>query len=325
MKLLSVIPASAVLALGTLTGLSVAQAQDYPSRPLRWIVPVPAGSTGDLITRLVAKKMSDNWGQPIVVDNRAGAAIIIGSSMIAKAPADGYTVGTLLTPHVVNPSVLKDLPYDTQRDFTAVSLMVIVPNVMTMHPGVPASTLKDVVALAKARPGKLSYGVPGVLTSGHLSMEMFKLAAGIDITYIPYKGGAPAITDLIGGQIQFLISGPPGVAPHIASGRLKAVATTGAQRLQGLMEVPTFAESGFPGFDTYGWYGLFAPAKLPKDVLRKLNEEVARVVKLPEFNTQFSSQGAIPVGNTSEAFTAFITRETKTWGDVARKVKLQPE
>ncbi|MGH8620068.1 MAG: tripartite tricarboxylate transporter substrate binding protein [Burkholderiales bacterium] len=300
-------------------------AQDYPARPLRWIVPVPAGSTGDLITRLVAKRMSEHWGQPIVVDNRAGGALIIGSSMIAKAPADGYTVGTLLTPHVVNPSVLKDLPYDTLRDFTAVSLMVIVPNVMTMHPGVPAGNLKDVVALAKARPGKLSYGVPGVLTSGHLSMEMFKLAAGIDITYIPYKGGAPAITDLIAGQIQFLISGPPGVAQHIASGRLKAVATTAAQRLPGLMDVPTFAESGFPGFDTYGWYGLFAPAKLPKDVLAKLNQEVARVVKLPEFNAQFTAQGAIPVGNTTQEFSAFIQREMKTWGEVARKVKLQPE
>ena len=213
--------------------------QQYPARPIRWIVPVPAGATTDIVTRLVAQKMNEAWGQQVVVDNRPGGVFTVGSEIVAKAQPDGYTVGTLLTPHVVNPFVLKNLPYNTERDFTPVSLMVIVPGVMTMFPGVGANNLKDVIALAKAKPGQLNYGSPGQLTSGHLSMEMLNLAAGIKITHIPYKGGAPAIIDLIGGRIQFLISGPPGVLPHIKSGRLKAIATTAAKRSPGLPDTPT--------------------------------------------------------------------------------------
>src|SRR3954469_15177812 len=173
--------------------------QQYPSRPIRWIVPVPAGSTTDIVTRLVAQKLNEAWGQQVVVDNRPGGVFTVGSEIIAKAPSDGYTIGTLLTPHVVNPFVLKNLPYDTARDFTPVSLMVIVPGVLSMFPGVAANNLKEVIALAKAKPGTLNYGSPGPLTSGHLSMEMLKLTAGINMTHIPYKGGAPAIADLIAG------------------------------------------------------------------------------------------------------------------------------
>jgi tripartite-type tricarboxylate transporter receptor subunit TctC len=221
--------------------------------------------------------------------------------------------------------VLKNLPYDTARDFTPVSLMVIVPGVMTMHPAVPATTLKEVIALAKAKPGALNYGSPGPLTSGHLSMEMLKLTAGISIAHIPYKGGAPAIADLIGGQIQFLISGPPGVLPHIKSGRLKAIAVTAAQRSPGLPDTPTFAESGLPGFDTYEWYGVFAPGNLPRPVLLRLSQEIGRIMKLPEFSEKLSAQGAIPVGNSADEFAAFVKREMNTWGKVAQKVGLKPD
>ena len=314
------------LTLGaTLWSASVAHAQNYPTRPIRWIVPVPAGATTDIVTRLVGQKMSENWGQQVIVDNRAGGAMIIGSDIVAKATPDGYTIGTLLTPTIVNPFVLKNLPYDTLRDFTPVSLMVMVPGVMTMFPGVPASNLKEVIALAKAKPGMLNYGSPGPLTSGHLSMEMLKLTAGINMTHIPYKGGAPAIADLIAGQIQFLISGPPGVLQHIKSGRLKAIATTAAKRSPGLPETPTFAESGLPGFDTYEWYGVFAPGKLPKDVLAKLSQEIARIIKLPDMSEKLSVQGAIPVGNTPAEFSAFVKREMDTWGKVAQQVGLKPD
>ena len=311
----------------TLTGsvAEIACAQTYPTRPIRWIVPVPAGATTDIVTRMVGQKMSESWGQQVIVDNRAGGAMIVGSDIIAKASPDGYTVGTLLTPTIVNPFVLKNLPYDTLRDFTPVTLMVMVPGVMTMNPAVPASNLKEVIALAKAKPGSLNYGSPGPLTSGHLSMEMLKLTAGIDITHIPYKGGAPAIADLIAGQIQFLISGPPGVLAHIKSGRLKAIATTAAKRSPGLPDTPTFAESGLAGFDTYEWYGVFAPGKLPKDVLAKLSREIARIIKLPDMSEKLSVQGAIPVGNTPEEFAAFVRREMDTWGKVAQQVGLKPE
>ena len=238
-------------ASGAIAGAPSADAQNYPTRPIRWIVPIPAGATADMITRLVAQKVNEAWGQQVIVDNRPGGAFVIGSDIVAKGNPDGHTVGTLLTPHIVNPFVLKDLPYDTLRDFTPVTLMVIVPGVMTMNPKVPAKNLKEVIALAKAKPSSLNYGSPGPLTSGHLSMEMLKLTAGINIQHVPYKGGAPAIADLIAGQVQFLISGPPGVLAHINSGRLKAIATTAAKRSPGLPNTPTFAESGVPGFDTY--------------------------------------------------------------------------
>src|SRR3954463_12230 len=233
----------AVVLLATATCIAPAAAQQYPSRPIRWIVPVPAGSTTDIVTRLVAQKMNEAWGQQVVVDNRPGGVFTVGSEIVAKAPSDGYTIGTLLTPHVVNPFVMKNLPYDTERDFTPVSLMVIVPGVLSMYPGVGANTLKEVIAIAKAKPGQLNYGSPGQLTSGHLSMELLNLQAGVHITHVPYKGGAPAIIDLIGGRTQLMISGPRGVLPHLKAGRLKPIATTAAKRSPGLPDTPTFAES----------------------------------------------------------------------------------
>jgi tripartite-type tricarboxylate transporter receptor subunit TctC len=313
--------AAALLAV-TATGVP---AQQYPTRPIRWIVPVPAGSTTDIVTRLVAQKLNEAWGQQVVVDNRPGGVFTVGSEIVAKAPADGYTIGTLLTPHVVNPFVMKNLPYNTERDFTPVSLMVIVPGVMTMHPGVPANSLKDVIALAKAKPDQLNYGSPGPLTSGHLSMELLNLQTGIRITHIPYKGGAPAIIDLIGGRIQFMISGPPGVLPHIKAGRLKPIATTAAKRSPGLPDTPTFAEAGLAGFDTYEWYGVFAPGRMPKAVLNTLSGEIGRIIKLPEMSEKLAVQGAIPVGNSSEEFSRFVKSEMDQWGKVAQKIGLKPD
>ena len=297
----------------------------YPSRPLRWIVPIPPGATADIITRLVAIRLSEALGQQVVVDNRPGGVFTVGSEIVAKAPPDGYTIGTLLTPHVVNPFVLKNLPYDTERDFTPVSLLVIVPGVMTMYPGVGPTNLKEVIALAKAKPGQLNYGSPGQLTSGHLSMEMLKLQAGIDIAHIPYKGGAPAIIDLVGGRIQFLISGPPGVLPHINAGRLRPIAVTAAKRSPGLPNTPTFQESGLPGFDTYEWYGVFSSGRIPKPVLAKLSHEIARIIRLPEMSERLASQGALPVGNTSDEFAAFVKKEMATWGKLAQKIGLKPD
>ena len=300
-------------------------ADDYPARPIRWIVAVPPGSTNDLISRIVGQKLGDAWGQQVITDNRPGGAFVIASDIIAKAAPDGYTIGTLLTPHIVNPFVMKNLPYDTLRDFTPVTNMVMVPGVLTINPTVPANTLKELIAYAKAKPGVLNYGTPGQLTSGHLSMEMLKLMAGINITFIPYKGGAPAIADLIAGQIQLLISGPPGVLPHIKSGRLRAIASTAAKRSPGLPDTPTFIEAGLPGYDTYEWYGVFAPAKIPKERLAKLSKEIARILRLPDVSEKLIAQGALPVGNTPEEFAAFIKNEMNVWGKVAQQVGLKPD
>ncbi len=304
---------------------STGSGQAFPTRPIRFLVPVPAGSTTDMVTRVVAQKMADTFGQQVVVDNRPGGVMTIATDLVAKAPPDGYTIATLLTPTAVNPYVLKNLPYNTERDLQAVSQMVAVPGVMTMHPGVPANNLKEVIALAKAKPGSLNYGSPGQLTSGHLSMELLKLNMGINIQHIPYKGGAPAITDMIAGQIQFLISGPPGVLPHINAGRLKAIATTSAKRSPGLPNVPTFIEAGVPNFDTSEWYGVFAPANVPKPILNKLAAEIARIVKLPDVAEKFSGQGAISVGSNAEEFSRFVKAEMELWGNVARKIGMKPD
>ena len=327
--------ARSIIAAAALTGLGItaSQAQTpaasagqaYPTRPIRFLVPVPAGSTTDMISRLVAQKMSEAWSQQVVVDNRPGGVMTIATELVAKAPPDGHTIATLLTPTAVNPYVLKNLPYNTERDLQPVSQMVAVPGVMTMNPGVPANNLKEVIALAKAKPGSLNYGSPGQLTSGHLSMELLKLNMGLNIQHIPYKGGAPAITDMIAGQIQFLISGPPGVLPHINAGRLKALATTSAKRSPGLPNVPTFIEAGVPNFDTSEWYGVFAPAGLPRPVLNKLAGEIARIVKLPDVAEKLSTQGAIPVGSNAEEFTRFVKAEMDLWGNVARKIGLKPD
>ncbi len=288
-------------------------------------MPVPAGATTDIVTRIVAQKMGEAWGQQVVVDNRPGGVMTIATDLVAKAPPDGYTIATLLTPTAVNPYVLKNLPYNTERDLQAVSQMVAVPGVMTMFPGVGAANLKEVIALAKAKPGALNYGSPGQLTSGHLSMELLKLRMGLNIQHVPYKGGAPAITDMIAGQIQFLISGPPGVLPHIKAGRLKAMATTSAKRSPGLPDTPTFIEAGVPGFDTSEWYGVFAPAGMPRAVLEKLSREIARVVKLPDVSEKLSLQGAIPVGSNADDFAQFVKAEMNLWGNVAKKIGLKPD
>ena len=302
-----------------------AGAQQYPTRPIRWIVPVPPGATTDIISRLIGARMSEAWGQQVVVDNRTGGAFVIGTDIVAKATPDGHTIGIFLTPHAVNPYVLKNLPYDTARDFQPITLVAIVPGVMVANANLPASTLREVIALAKAKPGQLNYGSPGPMTSGHLSMELLNLTAGIKILHVPYKGGAPAIVDLLGGQIQFVILGPPTVMGHLKAGRLKAIATTAAKRSPGLPDTPTFAESGLPGFDTYEWYGLFAPARIPRAALGKLNGEVNRIIALPDVRDRMLGLGAIPSGNSPEAFAAFVKGEMNRWGKVAQQVGLRPD
>jgi tripartite-type tricarboxylate transporter receptor subunit TctC len=302
----------------------LAAAQQYPTRPIRWIVPVPPGATTDILSRIIGQKMGEAWGQQVIVDNRSGGAFVIGTDIVAKANPDGHTIGIFLTPHVVTPFVMKDLPYDSVKDFQPITQIVFVPGVMVANAAVPANNLKEVIALAKAKPGQLNFGSPGALTSGHLSMELLNLTAGIKIQHVPYKGGAPAIADLIGGSIQFVVLGPPTVMAHIKAGRLKAIATTAARRSPGLPDTPTFAESGLPGYDTYEWYGIFAPAKIPRPVLQKLNAEINRIIKLPDVNERFLQLGAIPHGNTVEEFTAFLDGERKKWGPVAQKVGLKP-
>jgi tripartite-type tricarboxylate transporter receptor subunit TctC len=299
-------------------------ADSFPERSLRWIVPVPPGATTDILSRLLAQKVGEAWGQRVVVDNRPGGAYVVGTNIVAKATPDGYTVGLLLSPHAVGPFAIKNLPYDPVKDFQPIALVAMVPGVMVTNPDFPVASIKDVIALAKSKPGQLNYGSPGQLSSGHMSMELLNVMGGIKITYVPYPGGAPAINDLIGGRIQFVILGPPAVMGHIQTGRLKAIATTAAKRSPGLPDVPTFIESGLPGFDTSEWYGVFAPANIPRPVLAKFNAEINRILAMPDIKERMLALGAVPAGGTPQEFAAFLKSEMDRWGKVARAVNLQP-
>jgi tripartite-type tricarboxylate transporter receptor subunit TctC len=296
--------------------------QAFPTKPIRIIAPFAPGGTTDILSRILGQKLTESWGQQVVVDTRPGASGTIGTDIVAKATPDGYTVGMFISTHAVNPFVLKDLPYDTKTAFAPITLVAVVPGVMVMNPGVGASNLQQVIALAKAKPGQFSYAAAGTLSSGQLTMELLKQIAGIDIQMVPYKGGGAVLTDLIGGQVQFSIGGPPPVLPYIKSGRLKAIATTGAKRSPGLPDVPTVAESGFPGFETYEWYGLFAPAAVPKGILAKLSDEMVKILRLPDVNRRMLDLGAEPVGNSPREFAQFIDAEMQRWGPLAKKLNL---
>jgi tripartite-type tricarboxylate transporter receptor subunit TctC len=296
----------------------------FPNRPVRWIVPVAPAGTTDIMSRLVGARLHELWDQQVIIDNRPGGAFVTGTDILAKSSPDGHTVGMLLSPHAVNPFVMKKLPYDSVKDFQPITLVAIVPGLLTMHPGVPAKNLKDIIALAKAKPGTLNYGSPAPMTSGHLSMELLKLMMGIDITHIPYKGGAPAMAAVMGGESHLMISGPATVQANVKAGKLKAIAVTTAKRSPGMPDVPTFQESGVPGFDTYEWYGMFAPAGIPPATLAKLNRDIASVVRIPEVSARLNSMGCIPTTNTPQEFAAFVSSEMEKWGSLAKKVNLQP-
>ena len=312
-----------MVAVAPATGWAQATAS-FPTRPVRWIVPVAPAGTTDIMSRLIGARLHDVWDQQVIIDNRPGGAFVTGTDILAKASPDGHTVGMLLSPHAVNPFVMKKLPYDSVKDFQPITLVAIVPGLLTMYPGVPAKNLKDIIALAKAKPGTLNYGSPAPMTSGHLSMELLNLMMGTKITHIPYQGGAPAMAAVMSGESHMMISGPATVQANVKAGKLKAIAVTTAKRSPGMPDVPTFQESGVPGFDTYEWYGMFAPAGIPQATLAKLNRDIASVVRIPEVSARLNSMGCIPTTNTPQEFAAFVKSEMEKWGNLAKKVNLQP-
>jgi tripartite-type tricarboxylate transporter receptor subunit TctC len=311
--------------LGTAAIAGYAAQGDFPVRSIRIICPYPPGGLTDILSRLIAQKLSEAWGQQVVVDNRTGGAAVIASELLAKSPPDGYTIGMLLSTHTVNPSVIKNLPYDTERDFTPVSLVAIVPGILTVLPSFPAQNVKDIIALAKARPGQLTYASPGLYTSGHLSMEYLKVLTGVDIRHIPYKGGSPAVLDILGGRVDMMISSGGSIGPHIKSGRLIAIATTSSKRVKSLPNVPTIAESGIANYETYEWYGILAPAKTPPEIISKLQHEIAQIVRSAAVAARIEELGAEPIGNTSDQFSVFIKAEMNKWGKLAKEIGLKPE
>jgi tripartite-type tricarboxylate transporter receptor subunit TctC len=292
----------------------------YPSQPIRIVVPFPPGGATDIMARAAAQKLAEAWKAQVVVDNRPGAGGNIGSELVAKAAPDGYTLemGTVGT-HAINASLYAKMPYDHVKDFTPVVLVAAVPNVLVVHPSVPANSVQELIAYAKANPGKLNFASSGAGTSIHLSGELFKVMAGVQMTHVPYKGSAPAITDLLGGQVQLMFDNLPPSLPHIRAGKLRALAVTTSERAPALPDVPTVAESGLPGFEASSWFGLLAPAGTPREIVVKINGEIARWLVTPEAKEKMIAIGANAKGGTPEDFAKHIADETAKWAKVVKE------
>ncbi len=294
-------------------------AQTYPSRTARMIVPWTAGGTADLMARIASQKFSESFGQQFVVDNRPGAGGLIGTDQVAKAAPDGYTLLLATTaPNSVAPSLYAKLPFDPVKDFASISLMATTCYVLSVHPSMPVSNARQLVALAKSRPGQLTFSSPGSGTPNHLSGEMLKMLTGIDMQHVPFKGSAQAISDVIGGQIALSFENIVVASPFVKNGRLKALAVTSAKRANALPSVPTMAESGVAGFEAVGWFGVVAPAAIPKDILAKLNTEMARMLASPDVKERISSLGAEVVSTTPEGMDQFNQAQIALWGKVVK-------
>ena len=301
---------------------SSASGQDYPTKPIRMVVPYPAGGVVDFVARQIGQKMADSMGQPVVVENRVGAGGTIATEATAKSTPDGYTVLVVFDTHAVNPHVYKNLRYDTFKDLTSVSLVAQIPVAFMSYRGFAANTIADVVRLAKEKPGALNYGSPSAGTSGHLAAEQFKLVAGVDVQHVPYRGGAPLLTALLGEQVQLGVAAPTAFLSNIADGKLKAFAVTAKQRSPALPNVPTMIEAGYPALDSGAWIGVVVATGTPVAMIGRLNSEVAKAAKDPTLSKIFLEQMIEPVGSTPAAFDAFLHAEYDKWGKVIKDAKL---
>jgi tripartite-type tricarboxylate transporter receptor subunit TctC len=296
--------------------LCSAQAQPYPSKPIRVIIPFSAGGTADWLFRTISLEMVKTFGQPLLLENKPGAGTIIGVDAVAKSPPDGYTVGLILNSFTVNPTLVRNLPYDTLRDLQPVMVLAVAANVLVAHPSVPVAGLSELIAYARSNPGKLSYASIGNGTTSHLAGEMLKTMAGINLVHVPYKGMPAIISDLLGGQVQLFFGNLPDVLPHIRAGRLKAMGVTYPQRSPFAPDLPVIAEQGYPEFSTNSWYGMIAPAAVPKEVISRLNAEFNRVLALPEIRDAIAKRGLDVIGGSQEKAAEHIRAE------IARNAKI---
>ena len=306
----------AVLACCAFVGADAALAQAFPARTVRVIVPFPAGGTTDILARQLAAELSPKWGVPVVVDNKAGAGGMIGSEQLLASPPDGHTLMLTATHHVINPGLYKTLKYDTRSDFTPISLIATVPNVLLVNPSLPVKSVQELIKYAKDKPGTLSFGSSGTGGANHLSGELFKSITGIEAQHIPYKGAAPALNDLLGGQIPMMFDSLPGVIQQIRAGKLRALGVTSIKRAAAAPDIPTIDESGVKGFEATAWFGLYAPGRMTPELARRLNSDVVDTLKSQKIRSLFAEQGADP-GTLSQAdFTRFVGDEIVKWGKV---------
>ena len=296
-------------------GAALAQ---YPVKPIRMIVPYPPGGPVDVVARPIAQKLSEAWGQAAILDARPGGGANIGTDMVAKAAPDGYTILLTTAQHTINPAVYPKLPFDAAKDFAPISLLVAGPLLLVTHPSLPVKNMRELIALAQARPGQLVYGSAGNGSAFHMAGELFKLMAQVDIVHVPYKGGAPATTDLVGGHVSLVFNSIVSAIPHVQSGRLRALATTALTRSALVPDAPTLAESGLPGFEVETWYGALGPAAMPRDAVDKMSGEIDRILKLPDIRERIRTQGVEPRGGRPEDFAARISADLAKWARVAK-------
>ena len=314
-----------VLTIAGLIPAPGAIAQKYPEKAVRIVVPFAAGGGTDIIARIIAQKLSDEWGRNVVVDNRPGGGTVIGSELVARSTPDGYTLLLTANPHSSNPALLAKLPYDTARDFSAVTMTASAPLLLVVHPTLPAHTVQELIVYAKARPNQLTYASSGNGGPQHLAGELFKYMAGVAMLHVPYKGGAPALTDLLGGQVQLSFASLLTSLPHIRAGRLRALGLTGSQRLETNPEIPTVAEAGVPGFEYLTWYGVFAPGGTSHPLIAKIQEDMARVLTSPEVKERLAHDGVQAVGNKPGDFDSFIKKEIEKVTKLVRMAGIKPD
>jgi tripartite-type tricarboxylate transporter receptor subunit TctC len=302
-----------------------AAGQSYPSKPVRMIVPFPPGGPTDITGRTIGEKLQQRLGQPVIVENRPGAGSIIGTDAAAKSPADGYTLLLGSNSIALQPLLQAKLPYDPQKDLTPVILAVRIPNVLVVHPSVPANTVAEFIALAKAKPGTINYASVGNATGPHLFGELFRSLTGVNIVHVPYKGTAPAVNDLLGGQVQALFDSLATALPNIRAGKLRALGVTSAQRSRSAPDIPTLAESGAPGYEATGWFGVLVPAGTPAEIVTRLNSEIGAILKMPDVEERFLKFGAEGGGGSPADFTRFIRSEQDKWGKIIREAGIKAE
>jgi tripartite-type tricarboxylate transporter receptor subunit TctC len=297
--------------------------QNYPSKAVRMIVPFPPGGGTDFTARLIGQKLSETWSQPVVIENRPGASTIIGSEIVVRSAPDGYTLLMGSTNHTINPSLIAKLPYDTIKDFTPITVALTSSYVLVVHPSLPAKSVKELIALARTRKGEINYSSSGTSGPQHLAGELFKMMAKVDLVHVPYKGGGPAVTALVGGHVQMQFATPPSALPHVTQGRLRPLAVSSAKRSESFPELPTIAEAALPGYEAVTWWGLLGPARLPREIVTKIHADVVKVVQMPDVRERLLREGVTAAATSPEQFQAMIDRDIVLHGKIVKAANIK--
>ena len=315
----------ATIAVATLAAPVTLPAQEYPAKPIRWIIPYPTGGTSDFLARIIGQKLTDAWKQPILVDNRSGANGNIGTEAAAKAPGDGYTMLLVASTFTMNPAVYPNLPFDTEKDFAPVTTILWQPYLLSVHPSLPVKTVKELISLARARPGAIDYGSGGVGNATHIAGERFAAMARVKLNHVPYRGVGPSITALLGGEVQVLYASSVAVQPYIKSGRMRVLAVTGEKRIAQMPDVPTVTEAGVPGYVEGNWQAVLVPGRTPRPIINRLNQELVRIVRTPEITAQIRQVGADVIANSPDETATLIRNDLKKYADVIKRLNIKVE